>query len=117
RRLISQWLARDQATPASYLGPAARRVHATLAATGHDVPVYAFGHTHRPALLPLGPSAPRAWYANAGSWATLRPASLSARVGPDRYPFLTISALERGAPATELNLWNAALTRVEPFPD
>jgi UDP-2,3-diacylglucosamine pyrophosphatase LpxH len=117
RRLVRQFLARDVATPASYLGPAAGRIHATLAAAGYDVPVYAFGHTHRPALLPIGPSAPEAWYANAGSWAPLRPASLRARVGPHRYPFLKMSVFEQGAPAIELNLWNAALTRVEPFPD
>jgi len=28
-----------------------------------------------------------------------------------------MSVFEQGAPAIELNLWDAALTRVEPFPD
>jgi predicted phosphodiesterase len=115
-RLIRRRLARGEESPASFLGPAARLIHAILAADGRDVPIYAFGHTHTPAVLPLGPSAPGAWFANAGSWAGLRPAALDRRIGPGRYPFLRISAGEDRDPTIELNLWNAVQEQVEPLP-
>jgi hypothetical protein len=116
-RLIRRRLAGGDPSPASFLGPAARHVQAILAAGGRDVRIYAFGHTHAPAILPIGPSAPGAWFANAGSWAGLQPAALRARVGPDRYPVLRIQAAAGRDPTIELVLWNAADERVEPFPE
>jgi hypothetical protein len=116
-RLLRRRLAGGDRSPATFLGPAARRVHAILAAEGRDVPIYAFGHTHTPAVLPLGPTAPAAWFANAGSWSGLRPAALDTRIGPDRYPFLRISVVADRDPAIELSLWNASRELVEPFPE
>jgi UDP-2,3-diacylglucosamine pyrophosphatase LpxH len=115
-RLIRRRLAGGDASPASFLGLAARRVHAILAAGGRDVRIYAFGHTHAPAVLPLEPSARGAWFANAGSWAGIRPAALRRRIGADRYPFVRIQAAAGRDPTVELNHWNAAREQVEPFP-
>jgi hypothetical protein len=116
-RLIRRRLAGGDRSPASFLGPAARRIHTILAGGNHDVRVYAFGHTHAPAVLPLGASTPGAWYANAGSWAgTLRSAA-SSRIGPVRYPFLRIRTAEGSEPAIELGSWNAVRKEAEPFPD
>lgn len=115
-RLVRRRLGRDPESPASFLGPAAQRVHAILAAAGHDVRIYAFGHTHAPVVLPPGPAAPGAWFANAGSWAGLRPAALDARIGLGRYPFLRIPAADRSDPTIELKLWDATHERAEPFP-
>jgi len=115
-RLMRRRLERDSELPASFLGPAAQRVHAILAAVGREVRIYAFGHTHAPTVMALSPAASGAWFANAGSWAGLRPAALDARIGVGRYPFLRISVADRPDPIIELELWNAARERVEPFP-
>ena len=115
-RLMRRGLGRDPESPASFLGPAAERVHAILAAAGHDVRIYVFGHTHAPVVRPLGPAAPEALFANAGSWAGLRPAELDARIGLGRYPYLRISAADRSNPTIELKLWDATHERAETFP-
>jgi UDP-2,3-diacylglucosamine pyrophosphatase LpxH len=115
-RLIQRRFAGGDRSPASFLGPAASRIHAILAAAGRDVRVYAFGHTHTPAILPIGPSAADASYANPGTWAGARPDAVSAEIGPDRYPFLRIMAAADDEPTVELRLWNAAARRVDAFP-
>jgi len=114
-RLLRRRLGAGDSSSASFIGPAARRIHAILAGANRSVRVYAFGHTHTPAVLPLGPSAPGASYANAGSWAGIRPAALDRQVGPDRYPFLRIRSGPPGQPTVELRLWNAAQEGVEAF--
>lgn len=115
-RLLRRRLGRGDVGPASFLGPAARRLHAILMAEGLDVPVYAFGHTHAPAVLPLAGVNPGPWFANAGSWAGLRPEALRTRVGPGRYPFLRLGAPAGGRSPVSLAFWNGEREQVEDVP-
>lgn len=115
-RLVRQRLAGADPGPASFLGPAARRIDAILRAGGLGVAVYAFGHTHAPAILPLDGTDAGPWFANAGSWAGLRPTALRRRLGPDRLPFLRVGGPAGARPPVVLELWNAALGRVEDLP-
>ena len=115
-RLLRRRLDAGDSSPASFIGPAARRIHAILEGADRSVRIYAFGHTHTPAVLPIGSSAPGVSYANAGAWAGIRPAAVSRQVGPDRYPFLRIGSSPPGQPTVELRLWNAAQERVDVFP-
>jgi len=86
-----------------YLVPAAARVHDVLVAAGRPARVYAFGHTHRPLVAPLGRAG--AVYANPGTWSL-------ARTGEGaEFPYLdvTVSAIgtamvaqrQVGEPATK----------------
>lgn len=103
---------------ASYLGPAASRIHALLTANGRAVPVYLFGHTHAPALEPLaGRAAGPPWYVNTGSWAPLRPPALARLVGPGRYPFVRVRAGPGGRlEGVELRVWDTGAEREDAFP-
>lgn len=57
---------------------AARSIDRVLADTGDAVPFYIMGHTHRPAVRPLGRDGSPPWFLNPGAWTTgERPATLS----------------------------------------
>jgi hypothetical protein len=115
-RLVRRRIGRGDQGPASFLGPAARRLDAILASEGLAVPVYAFGHTHAPTVLPLGGAGAGPWYANAGSWAGLRPDAIRRRVGPGRLPFLRVRTPGAGQPPVTLVYWNADREQVEDPP-
>ena len=102
---------------AGYLGPAVRHIDQALRAAGIDVPVLAFGHTHRPALTPFDREGGRTWYANAGSWARVRPEALRQRLGPTRRPFIQISVEPEGRPVPFLLAWDAVAGTATPFLD
>ena len=54
---------------------------------------------------------------NAGSWAPLRPPALAAKVGPGRYPFVSVRAGPDGRlEEVELRLWNAGGEHEDSFP-
>lgn len=102
---------------AGYLGPAVRRIDQALRAAGIDVPVLAFGHTHRPALTPFDGEGGRRWYANAGSWAGVQPETLRLRLGPTRRPFIQLVVAPDGRPEPSLLLWDVVAGAAAPFPD
>jgi len=102
---------------AGYLGPAVRHIDQALRAAGIDVPVLAFGHTHRPALTPFDREGGRTWYANAGSWARVRPEALRQRLGPTRRPFIQISVEPDGRPVPFVLAWDAVAGTAAPFLD
>jgi hypothetical protein len=49
---------------------AARSIDRVLARTGDAVPFYVMGHTHRPAVRPLGRDGSPPWFLNSGAWSS-----------------------------------------------
>jgi len=115
RRLISAWLGTQSRS--DYLRSAALAIRSILAAAGCDLPVYAFGHTHTPALEPLSGPEPAAWYANAGSWAAVRPAELRRRLGSGRFGVVWIRPRTGEPPEVRLRVWDDPAGRFGSFPE
>lgn len=129
--LVSRWrrrpgasgpLAATEANPdgAGYLEPAVRAIDAALSTAGAGVPVYAFGHTHAPAIGPLGAAdgaSRSALYVNAGSWAGVRPASLARRLGARHLTVASVVADDPDPPVVELLVWDDVLHELVPFDD
>jgi UDP-2,3-diacylglucosamine pyrophosphatase LpxH len=120
RRLILRTTGDTAAS--DYLLSAAERINRVLAASGHAVPVTIFGHSHTPGIRELR-DAPDRSYANAGSWATLRPQHVADSFGPGRYPFLWLARQFAGdaalgdSPAAPVLLlaWDAETGRALPI--
>jgi UDP-2,3-diacylglucosamine pyrophosphatase LpxH len=87
----------------AYLRRAVPRIDAALAASGHGVPFYVFGHTHFAEEVELAPGGPR--YLNAGTWSEPRPASLGL-TGTLTY----VEISERG-PAARVRRWDRTTNR------
>jgi len=100
----------------AYLRTAALSIRSILDAGNRRVSVYAFGHSHTPALEPLSAGLPTAWYANAGSWAIVRPAELRRRLGPSRFALVWIRPREGGSPDVRLRVWEDQAGRFGTFP-
>ncbi len=89
---------------ASYLQRVARAIHDILVTSGHGVPYYIFGHTHRPQMVPLFAGEPSAWYVNSGSWL---PGSTAAhRAGSPTFPFIWIERRNGSSPVAQVMCWD-----------
>lgn len=99
----------------SELPAIARAIDALLADQALEVPLYVFGHTHRPAIGRLDPGG-HSLYANAGAWTRFRSMTAGNAVGPGRYPVLRIDEPTASGPSAALVVWNAAEAREEPYP-
>ena len=79
---------------------AARGIDRQLVTDRAEVPFIVMGHTHRPAVRPLGQAAASPWYINSGSWKDgKRPPALSCVWlcrGGARGPMATLEAWDDG---------------------
>lgn len=100
----------DPATAATVdecLMEAARGIDRRLVADRAEVPFIVMGHTHRPAVRPLGHAAASPWYLNCGAWTSRK-----------RPPALSCVWLSRGGargPIATLEAWDERTARLHPI--
>lgn len=115
------WHDRQKFRPASdsreYLMTTAQRVNQLLTESGHEVPVYVFGHTHSAAHARLGAEDGSPHYFNTGTWTPIVPESISLLSSRELFTFVRITINpSTGEVVPRLLVWNDASGREEPLP-
>ena len=115
------WRERQLLRPAidtsDYLLTAARSINALLKESGHQVPVYVFGHTHKAAQALLDDDDASQRYFNTGTWTPIVPEAFSLLSARELYTFVQMTHdSSTGETVSRLLLWNDASGRAEPLP-